>query len=74
MSEFTITINNKKYRELRCNNDSCRKLFIYEAVLIGRLAWICDRCGQLNERSFKMLKTNENLAIIERDLMKGGEI
>lgn len=73
MDEPGITINGVKYRELRCKNDPCRKLFIYEKILVGRFAWICDRCGMLNEFNFTMLKTSENMNTIKDNLMKGGE-
>lgn len=70
-----ITINSKDYRELRCLNDNCRKLFLYERIKLGKVAWICDRCGTLNERDFNMLKTKDNMSSIEDSLVvKGGEI
>jgi hypothetical protein len=73
INEEEQSVDNKGYRELRCQNDSCRKMYLYEKILIGKIAFVCKRCGTLNERVFTMLKSNENLAIIEEDLMKGGE-
>jgi phage FluMu protein Com len=67
------TINEKPYRELRCYN--CRKLFGYEYVFAGRLAFSCPRCSELNEFNFKHTKTAENTAIVENEFtLKGGEI
>ena len=66
-------INGKRYRELRCKNDSCRKFIIFEAILIGRVAIQCPRCGEMNEYRFTMLKTQDNINTIEHTLMKGGE-
>ncbi len=57
---MAININGKTYRELRCKNDSCRKLFGYEVVFAGRLLIICSRCGTHNEYVFKHLKNKEN--------------
>lgn len=67
-----ITINNKEYRELRCNK--CRKFFIYEYIFAGRMAMQCPRCGELNEFEFKHLNTTENKATIKKEFsLKGGE-
>jgi hypothetical protein len=64
-----ITINEKGYKELRCKNDSCRKLIAYEKIRVGRLCYICSRCGETNEFEFTMLKTKENNAIIQNELL-----
>lgn len=67
-----ISINEKEYRELRCNG--CRKFIIYEYVFAGRLAIQCPRCGYMNEFVFRHLNTKENKDKIEKDYsMKGGE-
>lgn len=69
-------LNGEKYRELRCQNTSCRKLFILEKILVGRIAWKCGKCSHLNEWTFTMLKTKENKARMESLLIhnsKGDE-
>lgn len=70
------TINDKFYREIRCKN--CRKLFGYEFVFAGRLAFTCNRCSELNEFEFKHIQTKENLDILKKEFsvendQKGGE-
>jgi len=59
------TINDKFYREIRCNN--CRKLFGYEYIYAGRQAFFCPRCNELNEFNFKHIQTKENLCIIKNE-------
>ena len=72
------TLNDKFYREIRCTN--CRKLFGYEYIFAGRIAFSCPRCGELNEFEFKHIKSNENMSIIDKEFtaenaedLKGGE-
>ena len=59
------TINDKLYREIRCPN--CRRLLGYEYIYAGRLAFYCNRCGELTEMDFKHTQTKENVAIIKDD-------
>lgn len=69
-----ITINEKKYKELRCAK--CQKFVIYQNVSAGILCLQCPRCGQMNEWVFKYLKNEENAAIIkeyELEHLEGGE-
>lgn len=67
-----VTINNKAYRELRCNG--CRKFVLYEYIYAGRAAFQCPRCGHLNEYEFKYLPTKSNKQEIETEFStKGGE-
>ena len=67
-----ITINEKSYRELRCNK--CRKFFIYEYIFAGRLAIQCERCGLMNEFEMKHFNTKENTDIIRKEFaLEGGE-
>jgi phage FluMu protein Com len=71
------TINDKAYREVRCT--SCHKLIVYEYIFAGRLAFVCPRCGELNESDYRHLKNKENDAIVQREFtvhnddQKGGE-
>lgn len=74
-----ITVNQKSYRELRCNH--CRKLICLEYITVGRVAYLCPRCKEVNEFNFMYLKTKENTSIIEegsllltKENVKGGEI
>ena len=60
-----IIINDKSYRELRCNK--CKKLFGYEKISAGRLAIICPRCGQLNQIEFKYLKSPEVTTTMDKE-------
>lgn len=57
------TINDKLYREIRCPD--CRRLLGYEYVYAGRLAFYCNRCGELVELDFKHAQTKENIGIIK---------
>lgn len=70
-----MKINEKFYRELRCNN--CRALWGYEYIFAGRIAWTCHKCAELNEFNFKHTKTKENTDIIKQEFeinqTKGGE-
>lgn len=71
------TLNDKFYREIRCKN--CRKLFGYEYIFAGRLAFNCPRCGELSEFAFKHIQTADNLAIMKEEFsvennQEGGEI
>jgi phage FluMu protein Com len=76
-----IAINGKGYRECRCKNDECRKLFFYEYVFAGRIAITCPRCGTLNEYNFKYLKNEtmqkevdtEHTVNLQSTNKKGGE-
>lgn len=63
------TINDKFYREIRCHN--CRKLFGYEFIFAGRLAFACPRCSELNEFSFKHMQTKENTDTINKEYVVG---
>lgn len=60
-----ITLNTKVYREVRCVH--CRKLICYEYVFAGRLAFVCPRCGELNEVNFKHVQSKENVDTIKKD-------
>lgn len=60
-----ITINSKVYKELRCAK--CQKFIVYQNVAAGILCYICPRCDNLNEFSFKYLKNDENEKMIEKD-------
>ena len=59
-----IKINDKHYRELRCQD--CRKFAIYEYVVAGRLAYVCPRCGHTSEWEFKMLGTKKDAKMIDK--------
>lgn len=59
-----IKINEKHYRELRCQ--TCRKFAIYEYVVAGRLAYSCPRCGEVSEFTFKMLGTPNDDMILDK--------
>jgi phage FluMu protein Com len=59
-----IKINDKHYRELRCQE--CRKFAIYEYVVAGRMAFVCPRCGHTSEWVFKMLGNKNDDKILEQ--------
>ena len=58
-----IKINDKHYRELRCQK--CRKFVAYEYIVAGRMAHTCPRCGFISEWEFKMLGTKKDDIVIE---------
>ena len=60
-----MKINDKLYRELRCNK--CRKLICYEYIYAGRIAFNCPRCGELSEVELKYLKTTDNMKVMDND-------
>lgn len=39
-----IIFKNKKYKEIFCKNDNCRKLMGYELVRKGELIFVCPKC------------------------------
>lgn len=57
-----MKINDKLYRELRCNK--CRKLICYEYIYAGRVAFNCPRCGEFNEVELKYLRTTDNMKLV----------
>lgn len=59
------TINEKFYRELRC--EQCRKLIAYEYLYAGRLMLVCPRCKKENIIIFKHTGTKENVDIINQE-------
>ena len=59
-----ITINSKEYKELRCAK--CQKFIVYQNVAAGILCYICPRCDNINEFTFKYLKNDENEKMINK--------
>ena len=68
-----IEINGSSYRELRCKNDSCRKLIVYERVTKGIIAYTCPNCQTISEFRFNYGKGQEVIDNIIEDQSKGGE-
>jgi len=60
-----MKINDKLYRELRCNK--CRKLICYEYIYAGRIAFNCPRCSEFSEVELKYLKTADNMKVMDND-------
>lgn len=52
-----ITLNEKKYKELRCSQ--CQKFIVYQNVAAGILCYICPRCNFVNEFTFKYMKSDD---------------
>lgn len=48
MADLQITIQGYKVRELRCKNDSCRRLIGYDNIRIGVFIYICQNCEYIN--------------------------
>lgn len=72
-----IIIQDEYFRELRCKNDSCRKLFCFEYILAGRISFICERCGETSIYHFRYLKTPSVTDRMDKEFevktrMKGG--
>lgn len=66
-------INGILVRELRCKNDSCRKLIAYEKIHLGIIIYICPRCETVNEFRFNYGKGRELIDNIIEDKLEGGE-
>ena len=60
-----MKINDKLYRELRCQK--CRKLICYEYIYAGRIAFNCPRCSELTQIELKYAKTKDNVDTIDKD-------
>ena len=67
-----ITIEDKGYREARCNN--CRNLLFFEFVFAGRIAIKCSRCKQMNFFTFKHLQTDAVKSTIDSEFVFGREV
>jgi phage FluMu protein Com len=50
-----ITINGKKYKEVRCSQ--CQKFIVNANILAGDVFYQCPKCGYVNEYTFKFLNT-----------------
>lgn len=59
-----VTINGKQYKELRCAK--CQKFIIYQNIAAGIACYICPRCDNINEFSFKYLKSDENEKVVRK--------
>jgi phage FluMu protein Com len=59
-----VTINGKQYKELRCAK--CQKFIVYQNVAAGVLCFICPRCDNVNEFTFKYLKNEENEKVVQK--------
>lgn len=43
-----VLYKDKKYKEIFCKNDNCRKLMGYESVREGEMVFVCPGCGTIS--------------------------
>lgn len=67
----------KLVRELRCTN--CRRLICYEYIRSGFIRYVCPRCGEVNEftfktpQEFKKFKSAKIELVSKNSTQKGGD-
>lgn len=74
-SDLQIIIDNLAVKELRCKNDSCRKLIGYENIMVGVFVFVCPNCDYISTFNMKYRKQGKEFInkLQEQFKLKGGE-
>jgi len=74
-NEFAIKIDNNNVKELRCKNDSCRRLIGYENIKVGLFIFNCPNCWKLSVFNFRYREHGKEFMedLKEKFTVKGGE-
>ena len=69
-----IIIDGIAVKELRCKNDSCRKLIGYDSIKVGIFIYVCPNCEAISKFLFQYKQIGkEFMQELEKNFLKGGE-
>jgi len=74
-NEFAIKIDGNVIKELRCKNDSCRRLIGYENIKVGLFIFVCPNCGTISTFNMRYREMGKEFMedLQKKFSTKGGE-